>query len=743
MNSALGTPAVTRPRRSTPFTDSLLCPHSLGARSSLVTENLTHLIRQFRDGAFTRAITIGAAVALVAAVWCGAWIESRLERQRAIDDVMAANINLSRAIEEHLLRTLKNADQTARVIKAQYEESGSRFDLNRYARVAMIDAQPFNVLSIVDEHGNLVQSNVPAAPVNLKDREHFQWHLHHDTGQAHISKPSIGRIAGKWTFYLSRRLNKRDGSFGGIVNVGIDPEYFAGFFRQLDLGTGSVVTLLGLDGVVRVRFSDSNVTAGQDVSGNDLLARRVRNRDFDSYVDRSRLDGITRVFGYHKLQEYPLLALVGTSQDTALARTESRKRGYFFGAAVFSLLVLLFSRLLLSQLSRRAGIERRLRTVFGQAAVGIGEVALDGRWLEVNQKLCAIFGYARAELLSGNVEDVIPPMDRLTARADIGRLLAGQIGNLSHERTYVRKDGTLIWLSVDVSLVRNSSGAPAYMIGVVADISARKTAEAEAQLLRRELEVRVAQRTAQLSAAHKDMESFTYSVSHDLRTPLRAISGFAQILSRRQRERLDQQGQHYLDNIVEASRFMGILIDDVLRYARLGRQAVTLKAVDLQAVLVGIREQFETRIAALDGALLLPAHAPVVRGDETLLYQIFVNLIENAVTYRKPGTPPRIEMSCRDDHEQVVISVRDNGIGIAAQHHEKIFGVFQRLHTQEQFPGTGIGLATVKRAVDMLNGRVWVESVVGECTIFHVQLMRNIDAAVDLQPGAATEAVAA
>ena len=257
------------------------------------------------------------------------------------------------------------------------------------------------------------------------------------------------------------------------------------------------------------------------------------------------------------------------------------------------------------------------------------------------------------------------------------------------------------------------------------------------------LEVRVEQRTEELFKVNKDMESFTYSVSHDLRTPLRAISGFAQILLRRQRERLDAQGQHYLDNVVEASTRMGVLIDEILQYARLGRQAVKRQPVDLAEVFGNIRRYLESRIASTGGCIVCLGELPTVYGDETLLYRIFVNLMDNAIAYCKPGMPPSIEIGCVDAGDYVTVSIRDDGIGIAAEHFEKIFGLFQRLHAQEDYPGTGIGLATVRRSVELLGGEVSVESSVGIGTTFHVRLERctppgavRIPSAIESDPAA-------
>ncbi|MGA2552569.1 MAG: ATP-binding protein [Burkholderiaceae bacterium] len=244
----------------------------------------------------------------------------------------------------------------------------------------------------------------------------------------------------------------------------------------------------------------------------------------------------------------------------------------------------------------------------------------------------------------------------------------------------------------------------------------------EAKVLERTVEL--AQRTAELEERSRQLESFSYSVSHDLRAPLRAISGFAQILSQRHRTGLDAEGKHFLDNIVEASSHMGRLIEDLLSYSRLGRTAFTLKPIDLSEVLGIVLLNLESRALEQGVRLEVAEDLPRVMGDSTLLFQIFANLLDNAITYRRPHVPSVVTLSWKREGDNVVLSVSDNGIGIDAAQFEKIFEVFQRLHTQERYPGTGIGLAVVTRAAQLQHGAVRVESTLGTGSTFHVTLQR-------------------
>ena len=198
-----------------------------------------------------------------------------------------------------------------------------------------------------------------------------------------------------------------------------------------------------------------------------------------------------------------------------------------------------------------------------------------------------------------------------------------------------------------------------------------------------------------------------------------------QIIARRHRNSLNEEGRHYLDNIVEASARMSRLIDDLLAYARLGRTSVRRQPVSLHSLLTQIVKDLAVRITETGADFDLPDELPVVHGDPTLLNQIFANLFGNALTYHRPHVPPLVTISWRAEADHVVVGISDNGIGVPPEHHDKIFNVFQRLHSEDDYPGTGIGLAIVKKSVELLSGRVWVESVVGEGSTFSVQLPKE------------------
>jgi light-regulated signal transduction histidine kinase (bacteriophytochrome) len=283
------------------------------------------------------------------------------------------------------------------------------------------------------------------------------------------------------------------------------------------------------------------------------------------------------------------------------------------------------------------------------------------------------------------------------------------------EMTTLTLDVTIFPVKADESVISNA-------VCQHIDITDRKKAEEEVRKLNEQLERRVRQRTRELEVANKDLEAFAYTVSHDLRAPLRAIAGFSQIVARRHRASLNEEGQRYVDNIVKAAVQMDRLINDLLSYSRLGRKAVNWQPVVIEEVVSQVIDHLSDRVTRTAARLLLPEEMPIINGDWTLLSQILANLLDNALTYHREDVSPRIEMSINADPDFVVLIIKDNGIGIAPEYQEKVFNIFQRLHSQERYPGTGIGLAVVKRSAEMLGGNVWVESTVGQGSAFFVRL---------------------
>jgi PAS domain S-box-containing protein len=289
----------------------------------------------------------------------------------------------------------------------------------------------------------------------------------------------------------------------------------------------------------------------------------------------------------------------------------------------------------------------------------------------------------------------------------------------------VRKDGSLMWVDEFVRTVNGPDGA-SYVLVVCQDISDRKHVEEQVRKLNEELEQRVFERTAQLEAANKELEAFAYSVSHDLRAPLRHIEGFLELLQGRLATNLDDQNQHYMDIIADSAKHMGQLIDDLLAFSRMGRQEMSKAQVDLGHL---VREAIEEVKPDVEGRTIhwQIADFPMVTGDQAMLKVVLVNLISNALKFTGPRPEAEVEIGCiLDTDGEVTVFVRDNGVGFDMDYADKLFGVFKRLHHVDEFEGTGIGLANVHRIIDRHGGRTWAEGKVDGGATFYFSLPQYV-----------------
>jgi len=323
-----------------------------------------------------------------------------------------------------------------------------------------------------------------------------------------------------------------------------------------------------------------------------------------------------------------------------------------------------------------------------------------------------IYGYTRDEVVGHSVTMLVPPEGQDELLQILDRI---KLGSVQHfEATRQHKDGQRVVLLIAISPIRDESGRVVAASMIARDIAERKAAEMEI----RQLNEALRQKAHNLG---EDLESFSYSVSHDLRAPLRYMEGFLDLLENHIGAGLDQKGRHYLDTAQDSARQMGVLIDDLLRFSRTGRVDICETKVGLAGL---VKQAQEELAATLKGRKVVWTVEPLpeVAGDPALLQQVVLNLLSNALKYTRARVEAAIEIGCREEGGEWVFFVRDNGVGFDMRYAHKLFGVFQRLHSSDEFEGTGIGLAIVRRVIARHGGRTWAEGVVGQGATFYFSL---------------------
>ncbi len=369
-------------------------------------------------------------------------------------------------------------------------------------------------------------------------------------------------------------------------------------------------------------------------------------------------------------------------------------------------------------ISERSVLERqasRLAAIVDSSDDAIISKDLDGIVQTWNQAAERMFGFTAEEMIGTSITRIIPG-DRLPEEAEVlARIRSGQ--SIDHYETIRRaKDGTMVPVSLTVSPICDGDGNVVGASKSARDLSALS-------IYADTLEQTVRDRTAALEKANAQLEAFANSVSHDLRAPLRGMQGLAYALLEDYAADLDERARDYATRIIDESKLLDQLIQDLLAYSRLTHIEVTLERVDVRGAIEAALHNLRRDISEKNATVQIAGDMPVLRANRTLLVQALTNLLSNA--FKFGGDRPAVEVRAQEGEGSVRISVEDHGIGIAPQHHERVFRAFERLHGVEAFPGTGMGLAIVQRGIERLGGRVGVESAEGRGSRFWIELPRT------------------
>lgn len=391
-----------------------------------------------------------------------------------------------------------------------------------------------------------------------------------------------------------------------------------------------------------------------------------------------------------------------------------------------------FTVMMRSELLERRNTENQLRDINVYVESLLENVpamifikdARDLRFVRINKAGESLLGITREELIGKSDHDFFPP-DQVDFFINKDREVLAQdkVVEIPEETINTRAHGQR-WLHTLKVPVFNAQRKPILLLGISMDITVQKLAERRIKALNVELE----QNAKLLKISNNELETFCYSVSHDLRAPLRTIEGFAQLLEENQRSSLDTDALRYLNTIRRSSRQMSQLIDDLLAYAKVGRQ--TLISQKLNMNLLASKAAEIAAFGRNPRPEIIIDDIPEAMGDETMISSVWLNLIDNAIKYSAKNNTPRIHISAHRDDESVTYQVQDNGVGFDMQEYDKLFDVFQRLHSDRDFAGTGLGLAIIERVISRHGGRVWADGKPQQGAIFYFSLPNQVEHAV-------------
>ena len=392
-----------------------------------------------RDGAWTLPMWGSAAICLVSVItiWAGAAHIIGEDYRRTRETALHDTANLARAFDEHVIQSLQALDQTLLIARDAYLQNGVRFDLPQWVVESKFRTDVAFNISIVDRGGKVIATKITSAPVHVGDREYFRFHAESQTDTLNVSKPLIGRVTGRPSLFLTRRIGDDMGHFAGVIVLSIDPAYFTSFYQSVDTGRHGTVQLVGTDGTVRARIAGTDRRAGQSLVGSALFANRDA-RAISSFTGIDPTDGIARVTSYRTIPVYSLIVVVGLAVDEVFADTVRSRNVTIAGASLLSMLMLAFTLATLRGQHRLNVSELKFRSMFDVAPVGIALVDSTGDIREANGAFarladrdeCDITGRRIDEFFEGprggcftacpeeNIRGLAPPRECAVRRPD-------------------------------------------------------------------------------------------------------------------------------------------------------------------------------------------------------------------------------------------------------------------------------------------------------------------------------------
>ena len=603
---------------------------------------------------------------LICLIWIGLFTKIEAEKELEKSSAIKETKNFARTFEEHTLRTIRGADQTVLFLKSEYEREGRAIDIPGYVKEGRFSSQPFVLMGVIDEKGLFAISNqVPFVPSNLSDREHFLIHVAKDSKQLFISKPVLGRSSGKWSIQMTRRINKPDGSFGGVVVISVDPFYFTEFYKELDLGPNSSVTLIGDDRIVRARQAGQNSEVGQDLQNSEFSAL-LEKSPHGSFISPSSIDGVKRIYSYRRMKDYPLAVVVGVDEQAYYEALNQRIQGYYMVAGLVTFAILVFILGMLYAIRRQQSAEIALKDMLDSL-----EEQVDERTKELKRKNTELES-AYSDLQSAQSQVI-----HQEKMASIGQLAAGVAHEINNPLGFT---------------ISNFETLKKYLAKIVDVLSAYRAFRCEVM----EMDTaRLQQKTEEIATL--EQQNKVEYILNDINTlfcetqdGLTRVGDIVKAL--RMFSRIDKQGAREDYDLNEGVRNSLIVARNEIKY------------------IAEIREEL--------------AEIPLVSAIGGQINQVLLNLILNAAyAIKEKGLPELGLITVRTylTDGTVCCSIQDNGKGIPAEIQKDIFNPF--FTTKPVGQGTGLGLSiSYDIIVNKHQGKINFSSIEGEGTTFFIQL---------------------
>lgn len=666
----------------------------------------------------SKALVLLALVLFV--LWSAVSWNRHDSEQQELNDIRRQTAALALLFAKHTEDTFQGVDHALIDLRDHWVTRPSEMSRQIGIYRGFMDGAVLQV-AIIDAQGMLVFSSLglSTAPRSLADREHFKVHQGTAQDRLFVSRPLKGRVSGKWSIQLTRPIFDK-AQFVGVIVMSVDPHYFVNFYEAADMGKDGVAKMVRDSGEIMVHSRGAEKYIGKVIQTDSFAAAGLPLQG--SFQRRFQDDGVERLASYVRLPQYGLSVIIGPSVDEWMAPSHNRQRLLQLAAGAVTLLAMVMTWLLVRSMLRREAVmdaltesKHRLRAshdLLEALSMHVPGMIFQFRLYPDGRSHCPYVSQGVVDLYEVTQAQATADVAALFAQVhkdDLDEMnatideSARTLQPWHHEYRVNLPTRGLRWLLGHAQPVRLADGS-ALWHGYITDITEIKSVEAT------------------LRAVNEELEAFSYSVSHDLLSPLNAIDGFSMLLAKNMSDSDNAKALHYLSRIRAGTAEMAQLIVDLLSLAQVARKNIRYEPVDLSAlaslILANLQEGRPKQLVQvhIDPGLAL-------WGDAGLLRVVLENLLGNAWKYSSKRTDAVISVGqTLNAAGQAVFFVKDNGAGFDMAYAEKLFEPFQRLHGVAEFPGTGIGLATVSRIIMRHGGRIWAESAPGAGATFFFTL---------------------